>query len=103
MREKYLEVPKYPVAVLSVPRQKLRVPADGEEGAFDGEAMLTLHGQTHPTRFRYSVKHQGTAFVVRGSINLSMNDYGIETPKYLGIAVKPNVDVDVSFTADDKT
>jgi polyisoprenoid-binding protein YceI len=103
MREKYLEVPKYPTAVLKVPRASLKVPGNGESASFEGDGTLTLHGQTKPVHFRYTAKHDAAAFGVKSTFSLDMNDYGIATPSYLGVSVKPKVDLTVSFTADDKT
>lgn len=102
MREKYLQVGTYPTAVLKVPRAKLKVPGPGESGAFEADGTLTLHGQTKPTHFRYTAKNDGGVLGVRGTMPVNMNDYGIATPGYLGVTVKPNVDVTVSFSADDK-
>jgi polyisoprenoid-binding protein YceI len=103
MREKYLQVQSYPTAVLKVSRASLKLPKSGEGGAFDGEGTLTIHGKTKPVSFHYSAKSDGkSAYDVSGSMKIDMNEYGIETPKYLGITVKPAVDLSVSFTAEDK-
>lgn len=103
MREKYLEVQTYPTAVLRVPRAALKVPASGQSGTFDVPGTMTLHGTTKPVTFHYTAKNDGqTTYAVTGSIKLDMTDYGIQKPSYMGLAVKPSVDVAVSFTADDK-
>jgi polyisoprenoid-binding protein YceI len=103
MREKYLETATYPTAVLAVSRSKLKVPVSGASGSFDGEGTLTLHGKTKPVSFHYTAKSDGkSAYAVTGAMRLDMNDYGIVTPKYLGVTVKPQVDLTVSFTAEDR-
>jgi polyisoprenoid-binding protein YceI len=104
MREKYLEVQTYPTAVLRVPKAKLKLPASGQSGSFDGEGTLTLHGKTKPVAFRYTAKSNGgSGYAVNASMTLDMNDYGIETPKYLGVAVKPSVELAVSLSAEDRS
>jgi polyisoprenoid-binding protein YceI len=102
MREKYLEVGTFPTAVLKVPRASLKIPGPGENGSFETDGTLTLHGQTKTTHFRYTAKNEGGVFGVRGTMPVNMNDYGIATPGYLGVAVKQNVDVTVTFSAEDK-
>jgi hypothetical protein len=37
------------------------------------------------------------AYDVQGETKVDMRDFGIETPTYLGISVKPPVDITVSF------
>lgn len=103
MREKYLEVQTYPTAVLRVPRASLKVPAASQSGTFDVPGTMTIHGTTKPVVFHYTAKNDGqTAYAVTGSLTLDMTDYGIQRPSYLGVSVKPSVDISVSFTADDK-
>jgi polyisoprenoid-binding protein YceI len=99
MREKYLEVPKYPTAVLSVARNTLQVPAPGGQTEGDAAGTLTLHGQTRPVTVHYTTKSEGTAFTTSGKFHINMNDFGISVPTYLGVTVKPEVDVNASFRA----
>ena len=99
MREKYLEVPKYPSAVLSVARAALHFPAPGGQAEADVPATLTLHGQTHPVTVHYSTKGDGASFATQGKFHINMNDFGISVPSYLGVTVKPEVDVTASFRA----
>lgn len=103
MREKYLETDRYPTAVLRVARADLKLPGPGDRGGFDADGTLALHGKTRPVHFHYEAKRDGSTFSVRGSLPLDMTDYGIEAPKYMGLSVKPKVDIAVTFTADDKT
>jgi polyisoprenoid-binding protein YceI len=97
MREKYLEVPKYPSAVLTIARSALRVPAGGERIEADAPGTLTLHGQTHPVSVHYDAKQEGPAYLAHGRFHINMNDYGINVPSYLGITVKPDIDVNASL------
>jgi polyisoprenoid-binding protein YceI len=99
MREKYLEVPRFPTAVLSVARSALNVPAAGAQAEADAPGTLTLHGQTRPVTVHYSAKADGTSCTTQGKIHINMNEYGISVPTYLGVTVKPEVDIVASFRA----
>jgi polyisoprenoid-binding protein YceI len=91
---KYLEVSKYPVAELVVSRAALQF---GGSGDVPGD--LTLHGQTHQVTVHYDAPKKGNAWAVHGTTRLRFTDYGIEVPSYLHITVKPDVSLDVTFTA----
>jgi polyisoprenoid-binding protein YceI len=101
MREKYLEVQKYPSAVLVVDRSTLRLPDDGRDSAGTASGTITIHGQSHPASFEYKVHRVRDAFNVTGAMHVNMNDYGIQVPSYLGITVKPDVDIAAVFVAHD--
>jgi polyisoprenoid-binding protein YceI len=97
MRDKYLEVAKYPVATLTVPRSALKVPQTGEQSAADVAGTVQLHGQTRPVRVHYEAKGDGASLSVRGTFHIKMTDFGITVPDYFGVTVKPDVDVSASF------
>lgn len=90
MREKYLEVDKYPNAELHVPKDALTKEASNKHVA----GQLTIHGTTKPTQFTYSSKADGS---VTGALHLVITDFGIAQPGYAGVTVKPDVDVNVTF------
>lgn len=96
MRDKYLEVAKYPTVELTVSRAEIRLGASGE-GAGDANGTMKLHGQSKPVRFHYAVKRSGAASNVAGSLRVNMKDFGIEEPSFMGATVKPEVDVNVTF------
>jgi polyisoprenoid-binding protein YceI len=102
MKEKYLEVQKYPNAELQVERSALNLPGPGQDTSADADGTLSLHGQTHPVKFHYKAKREGDKYSVQGTMHLNMRDYGIAVPSYLGITVKPDVDVAVKFDAVDQ-
>jgi polyisoprenoid-binding protein YceI len=97
MHEKYLEVAKYPTAELVVPRSALKFPADGASVEASAPGTMTIHGTSRPVTFHYKAARKGSAYDVRGEVHLNMNEYGIAVPTYLGITVKPPVDISVSF------
>jgi polyisoprenoid-binding protein YceI len=97
MHGKYLESQKYPTAELVVPRSGLTFPADGKSVDASAPGTLTIHGKSKPVTFHYKATRKGKAYEVQGDVKVDMRDYGIETPTYLGITVKPPVDIAVSF------
>jgi polyisoprenoid-binding protein YceI len=97
MKEKYLEVPKYPAAKLTIARNALKFPHDGERAVAEVPATIQLHGQTRPVSVHYEAKAGGATFDAKGSFRVNMNDFGITVPVYLGVTVKPDVDVSASF------
>ena len=99
MREKYLEVDKYPRAELTVARGVLQVPGAGAGTSTAGEAdgTMVIHGVSKPVHFSYRAKRDGASLKVNGAVHLNINDYGIAVPSYLGVTVKPEIDVDLSF------
>src|SRR5579864_3868947 len=99
MKEKYLEVPKFPSAVLNVARGALKVPAAGDKVEIDVPGTVNLHGQTRPVTVHYEAKRDGSTLVAHGKFHNNMTDFGITVPSYLGVTVKPEVDVSADFRA----
>ena len=97
MKEKYLETGKYPTAVLQVEKAKLKVPTPGT----DIEGKLSLHGVTRTVRVHYSANGSSDKATVTGTVHVNMKEFGINVPSYLGVTVKPDVDVSVQFDATD--
>lgn len=100
MREKYLEVNKFPDVVLRVPRASLKFPT-GAAATGDAAGTLTLHGVTKPVNVHYTAKPASGAVDIEGAAHINMNDFGIRVPSYLGVTVKPEVDVNAKFRATD--
>jgi polyisoprenoid-binding protein YceI len=97
MREKYLEVGKYPDAVLTVARSALKVPASGGQLTADAQATLKLHGQVRPVTVKYEATADTDGLAIRGKLHLRMDEFGITIPSYVGVTVKPDVDVVATF------
>jgi polyisoprenoid-binding protein YceI len=96
MKEKYLEVDKYPNAELTVARSAVK------EGSGSAQGTMKIHGQSKPVTFNYNAKKAGEGFAVDGTVHININEYGVEVPSYLGVTVKPGVDIAVKFSATDK-
>jgi polyisoprenoid-binding protein YceI len=97
MHEKYLESKTYPTAVLSVPRAGLQFPAEGATVEATAPGTLSLHGTSRPVSVHYKASRRGAVYDVSGDVHIDMHDFGITTPSYLGIKVKPPVDIAVTF------
>jgi len=99
MREKYLEVEKYPDAVLEVPWSEIKLPEEGQSTTAKGKGKMTLHGKTKDVTFSYTVQRKGNDYQVTGNTPLNIKEFGIDIPSYLGVTVKPDIETIVSFTA----
>jgi polyisoprenoid-binding protein YceI len=99
--KKALEADKFPDVKLAVARSALKFPAAGAEASGDAKGKMTLHGQTKDVTFHYAAKLDGDTYSVSGSTKVDMNDFGVTPPSYLGVTVKPDVDINTSFQAKD--
>jgi polyisoprenoid-binding protein YceI len=101
LRENYLEVAKgegFDRAVLS----DLRLSeADGEgfRGRTAFSATLLLHGARRPVSGTGEIRAEGSALQVQASFPLTLTDFGITPPEYLGVGVANRLLVTVRFTA----
>jgi polyisoprenoid-binding protein YceI len=98
---KALETSSFPNAELKVARGALKVPAAGAESSGDAKGTLKIHGQTKEVTFHYKAKSEGAVISIDGSTTIDMTQFGIKTPSYLGVGVKPDVEVFASFKAKD--
>lgn len=97
MKEKYLETDKYPNAELKVRRADLKVPAAGGKEETSANGLLKLHGQEKPVVFHYRASESGGLYSVDGTLHVNIADFGINTPSFMGMSVRPDVDVRASF------
>lgn len=88
MREKYLEIDKYPTAKfwlkpVSIPKQ----------GYFNFEGKLTLHG--------VKKKIDGVAYLngeqIEAKFNILMSDFGIQKAEYRGVGIDDKITIVVRF------
>jgi polyisoprenoid-binding protein YceI len=99
--KKALEATKFPTVTLAVPRSALKFPAAGAESSGDAKGQMTIHGVTKDVAFHYAAKLAGDTYSVTGSTRINMNDFGVNAPSYLGVTVKPDVDINTAFQAKD--
>lgn len=96
-----LETATHTTSELKVARSALKLPAAGAESSGDAKGTMKLHGQTKDVTFHYTAKNDGGTLNVKGNTRINMTDFGIKPPSYLGVAVKPDVDVSSAFQAKD--
>jgi len=97
MKEEYLETAKYPTAELKVSRADLKILSGGKAVQSEIKATLRLHGQEKPLVVNYQAKPVQGGYEIVSSFRLNMADYGIAVPVYLGVTVKPDVEIAASF------
>jgi len=97
MKEKYLEVPKFPNAELRIERSALTFPTAGQKAEHSASCELKLHGKAKRESVKYTAAHDGSGYVITATMHINMKDYGIEVPSYLGVTVKPEVEITVQF------
>ena len=60
-------------------------------------AELKLHGKAKRETLKYTATHDASGYAVTATMHINMKDYGVEVPSYLGVTVKPEVDITVQF------
>jgi polyisoprenoid-binding protein YceI len=97
MRDKYLEVNKGPeFAVATIEGIKI----DKKEGKTSFNGTLLLHGQRKEISGTAEVKEQSGRIRVQAQFPLSVSEFAIPQPTYLGVGVKDQLEVKVTMTAE---
>ena len=97
MRNKYIEVDKFPEATLAVKLADLKEPADGKTASGSAKGTFTLHGVSKDASFKYVIACKGSTCKVKGEAEVNFNKHGIKVPSYMGITVKPDIKVGAEF------
>ncbi len=94
MKDKYLEVGKYPQAVLTLDPIPVKGGNLGSDMQSDFSGKLNLHGVTQNVKgkFQYTAKDKKA----NASFAIKVSDYKIDVPKYMGVTVSETVDVEAS-------
>ncbi len=103
MRETYLETTRYPRAVLELVELRLPGRPQAADYSVKGqafEARLTLHGVTRALRGTAHIGRRAAGVAVEAEFDLSLREFGIAVPSYLGLTVADRVRVKVRFAAD---
>jgi polyisoprenoid-binding protein YceI len=98
MRNKYLEVARFPDTRLHAERAALLPVPTGT--VVNGKAIgdLTLHGVTKRVPFSYRVSCTADEVCdVRAHVKLDMEDFGVVVAPYFGLRVQREVAIDVAF------
>lgn len=101
MKEKYLEVEKFPEAKLTL--TKMELPREfGSDASFSGvpfTGTLLLHGVEHPVSGTADVSKHGNQVTVKADFGLKIADYAISLPTFAGITMADDVQISVQSTA----
>ncbi|MBP9708139.1 MAG: YceI family protein [Oligoflexales bacterium] len=92
MKNKYLEVEKFPLAELDASSLKLKVPGDNES---DFKAILKLHGLSKEIngQGRLDCKSEKSC-TFDGKFSLNLSDFKIDIPSFAGITVAEKVEIE---------
>jgi polyisoprenoid-binding protein YceI len=99
MREKYLEVDKFPEATLVVPADQVKWPEDGKSTDGSAKGTFTVHGVSKEVTFKYKITAAGDTYTVEGEAPVNFKDHGVNVPSYMGITVKPDITILSKFNA----
>jgi polyisoprenoid-binding protein YceI len=98
MKESYLEIQRsdtFTTATLD----EIRIDRV-EEGSIPFHGRLSLHGKQHPISGMAHLQGQrGGRVCVHARFPISLAAFGIEPPRYLGVGVRDEVQVQVQLTA----
>jgi YceI-like domain len=101
LRRRYLEVergPGFDHAILSGISL-----GEGDPRGLQGKAHFTgtllVHGTKRPVAGQATVHREGSTIRVVASFPVTVSEFGIEKPRYLGVGVKDQVNVTVSLVA----
>lgn len=95
MKDKYLEVAKYPEAVLKLDN----VPFAPGQKSVEFTGKLLLHGVEKDVRGTATVDHSGGNAKVTSDFELKTSEFNIAVPSFAGITVTDSVKVNVSLLA----
>lgn len=90
MKDKYLEVEKFPKATLKF--KDVDAPGDKVQATIPAE--LTLHGQTRPVTMNAELSG-GAKRTANGNFKIKLSDFGIAIPSYAGVTIADEVTVTI--------
>jgi polyisoprenoid-binding protein YceI len=101
MKEQYLHTARFPRAVLKLEHMDAKPLTDSSAGSVSlpFRGVLSLHGVERPVGGEARVSQSGSRVGTVATFEIQLGDFGIEVPKYLGIAVAEKVQVKVAFSA----
>jgi len=97
MRDNYLHTKEHPTAKLEIQDLHLKEgwdPARAKISETPFTGQLTLHGVTKPVSGKFSV---GEKRDVKADFKIKLSDFNVEIPKYLGVTVADEVNVEVKI------
>lgn len=102
MKEKYLEVEKYPDATLKLDRGQITIPAKGKTSEGDAKGTFTCHGKSKDVTVHYKAHRESDGTIgAETKFPINLKDYDITIPNYLGVTVHPDINIQAKFQATD--
>jgi polyisoprenoid-binding protein YceI len=103
MKEKYLEVEKFPRAELTIQKVTLPLSLKQAGASLPGvpfQGILKLHGLEKPVFGTMTLKHDGDSSAsVDAAFSLKLTDFGIQIPSFAGITIADQVEIKISAAA----
>jgi polyisoprenoid-binding protein YceI len=96
MKEKYLEVEKFPEAIVKIEKMELQDISKAQDFKFDGK--LTLHGVTKSVSGIGSFDGLGQDKRTKAEFKIRLSDFAINIPSYVGITVAEDVHIKMELT-----
>ena len=98
MKEKYLEIAKYPDAVLTLKDVSVADLKPGAKKDMNFKAKLTLHGENKDVDVKANIEAMaGGTYKVHATSNITLSEFKIDIPTYAGIKVADSVEFEVNF------
>lgn len=102
MKEKYLEVEKFPQSKLTL--TEVNLPAadfgkDFSESSIPFKGNLSLHGVSKPVTGTAKIEQKGTNVSVHAEFTIKITDYQIPIPVFAGITVADEVSLVIEASA----
>jgi polyisoprenoid-binding protein YceI len=97
MKKKYLEIERFPEAILKIKDLQIPVLKDGESRELKFTAEMSLHGITHSIDVITQIKMIQSRFDIHAQSNFKLSDFKIDVPTYAGIKVADLVELDIQF------
>lgn len=98
MNNEFVEVSKFPNAVLTLKNADIKWPVNvGEAAQGTVAATFDIHGVPGPTQVTYTVKKTKTGFRVTAKFPFDVSQHGISVPSYMGVTVAPAMHAEVTL------
>lgn len=97
MNNEYVEVAKYPNAILSMAKADVKWPANaGEKTSGTVKATFNIHGVDQPVDVTYTLNHTSKGYTVKANFAFDCAKSGINIPSYMGITVDPKMKAEIT-------
>jgi polyisoprenoid-binding protein YceI len=95
LKEKYLEVERFPEATLEF--TNVAVPLAEKSKHLPWEGSLTLHGVTKKVSGVFDLERKGKDIDLDFKFSVKLSEFGIAQPEFLNVQVKDDVSVEVDI------